>query len=654
MKHASLLFLLLSAAPAFGEFALPTFKPAPISPAARLVKQAQRPAPPKQILVGSTALPMATPTSSTNAPIELQAAAAQPAKKAALDALATKGVNPGAVKGDGFGQAKASGGGNSRGSQAFNYNSGAGNSGGTSGGGGGGTTSQGSGGEGPKKPIVAFPKWYPMCVFMDNSVRNGNEVVKGLVDMAAKCQVNLVVFPFYSKNMPGDGNGVKDAARDKCNAEDGFRQSGVNRATSLVLTGNRSLPATICQAPSGADSNICGEMGWDPGEGVEQRMRSTGRWSGAAPPGKAAVGVVAPGPSGFFNIADVAAVTGQTFLNRPPGYAGGNGVGDANEGQSAGGVGAKQGWSDSGCDAMRQASFANDGRWKYSADQKDYVVKGDDEKRFLDLKSDKTVFSKPRPAGKANKGDADGGKGGGGSGSEVAGSSRGDGGGRSGGSSGGGGRGGTSNGSSPFAFRKNSEGGSASGGGGRTTSASDSVYSAATGGPDSTPNSSGLAEVAPIQPDDPAGAPGVPGVIALNGQKSGAGAGQNTGYDEAAKRTGSALGGAATFFGGGTVAKSAEKKESSLDGDFFKKLFQSDDEQASWRRKSGGALRKSAVAAEGDSAARADRASEKREPSNKSAAPGDTSERVVERGGNKSDSRKASRAPASAPAESAD
>jgi hypothetical protein len=116
-------------------------------------------------------------------------------------------------------------------------------------------------------------------------------------------------------------------------------------------------------------------MGYPPTDGTESLMRSTGRWGGVAPAGKAAVSVVAPNDRGVFNLVDVAAGQGQSHLNRPPGYGGGNGTGDNDEGQAAGGAAGEQGWSKSGCEAMQQASFPNSGKWKYSEDQTDYVVK---------------------------------------------------------------------------------------------------------------------------------------------------------------------------------------------------------------------------------------------------------------------------------------
>jgi hypothetical protein len=142
----------------------------------------------------------------------------------------------GAPKGQGSGSGSAGGGGGDAG-------------GGSTSGGGGITPQETNSGGGKQAKAVAFPKWFPACVFMDGSVRNGNQVVKGLVDMAAQCGVNLVVFPFYSKNMPGDAGGLKEAARKKCNAQDGFRQFGSTARRRLSSREIRICPRR-CAMPA--------------------------------------------------------------------------------------------------------------------------------------------------------------------------------------------------------------------------------------------------------------------------------------------------------------------------------------------------------------------------------------------------------------------
>ncbi len=506
--------------------------------------------------------------------------------------------------------------------RAFQYNesaakgqgSGAGSgtgSGGEGGGGGGGSGGSGvvpqessGGGQKGAKP-VAFPKWFPACVFMDNSVRNGNQVVKGLVDMAAACGVNLVVFPFYTKNMPGNAEGLKNAARSKCNAQDGFRQYGVNRAEAIVLTGNRSLPAQMCNAGNNPDANVCSEVGWNPGPEMEARLRFIGRYGGRPPAGSPAVSVIGPGGGGLFSVADVAAGQGQGLLNLPPGTAAGNGTGDNDEGYASSGTKPTQGWSDLGCQRMREVSFPNDGKWKYNADQKDYVVKTTDESRYLDLAGGKPIFRQPPGAPGAG--------GGGGSGDGGGGGGAGDGGGSGGNGSGGGAAGSravAAGGPAGGAFGYGGKGGVAAptGIGIRGGRSQGPLYAGPSGdtGSDSSANSVTGNTAGEDGPPPPGPVTSNTAPVLVN---NGSGLSQSTTYDESAGRT-SALGefptgigkpgsgtpslsAASRFFSSGILVrgKLEDAGLNPLDGDFFRKLYSPPPDTPSWRRQQGAALR---------------------------------------------------------------
>lgn len=312
----------------------------------------------------------------------------------------------------------------------------------------------GGGGNGSAAP-VAYNHAFPVCVFMDESVGNGNQVVKGMVDQAADCEVNLVTFPIYvSNNYPNDPEGLKNTLRQKCNAVTGLGRMGMNRASVVMLTGNATLPKQMCGNPNGnsADIPYCAEMGFDPGAGLAERLPFTGRWGGIAGPGTTAVAVV--GPNGH-NPRDVsAAALGQAMMSLPPGSDAGNGVGGFEEGNAGSGAvaaNAPEGWTNQGCERMRATAFPNaNGRWKYKEDQRIYVVKGRSA-RLYDLNADRALFRDPNatPAGLDGGagGNAGGGGGTGGGGSifaeDVSGKHKkkpggGSGGGRSGGAGGGG------------------------------------------------------------------------------------------------------------------------------------------------------------------------------------------------------------------------
>ncbi len=244
---------------------------------------------------------------------------------------------------------------------------------------------------GQRAKPVAFDKWYPLCLFFDGTGGDPNQITKDLTDMAAKCNVNLITYPVFVSGANGGVGTLKQNAKSKCNATDGFGRFGVNRGSVILVTGNPSTRLSLCNAPGANPKDIpaCGEMGWDVGDSLESRMRNTGRWAGKAD--GMAFGV-AGGSS-----ADVAAALGQTELGLPPGTGAGNGTGEDFEGYASAGSNPQPGWSDVGCEKMRESAFDNDGRWKYLEDREYYALPPKTGK-FYDLGGGKPLFNKPNPA----------------------------------------------------------------------------------------------------------------------------------------------------------------------------------------------------------------------------------------------------------------
>lgn len=298
----------------------------------------------------------------------------------------------------------------------------------------GGQLSGGGGGGGPKGKIQAFDKWFPACVFISPNVPNGNTMVKGVVDMAAACGVNLVVFPFYLKGTPGGPQAINDQARKSCNAIQGMGSQGVNRVASATVTGNPVQAAQMCGA-SNKDRDTCEDLTFNPGETYLMRYRMTGRGAGVDPTGS---GIVGRNTSQALGTTLFRQITGL-----PYGAGAGLGLGNWNEGDSsAAGLAKTDGLNDFGCQQLRNSSFPNDGRWKWNSAQETYVVKGDSD-RLFDL--GRPIFTPPRPPGDGGKAQsiggavgAGGGSGGSGGGAASIASVSGSGGGGGAGSSGGG------------------------------------------------------------------------------------------------------------------------------------------------------------------------------------------------------------------------
>ncbi len=245
-----------------------------------------------------------------------------------------------------------------------------------------------TGSRGKAKP---FKKWYPLCLFFDPSVKNANQITKGLTDMAAKCSVNLITYPVFISNSGGNIATLMSKAKEKCNATDGFGQLGINRASAVLVTGDTKLPLQMCNASgaSAKDISHCGQMGWNVGDSLEGRLSPTGRWGGFA--SGMAFGVVAAK-----TVEGVAAVLGQTILGLPPGYGAGNGTGQDDEGYASAGSSPEPGWSKYGCDKFQETAFDNkNNRWKYLEDQKFYAVRSPMGKLY-DLLGGKALFNKPK------------------------------------------------------------------------------------------------------------------------------------------------------------------------------------------------------------------------------------------------------------------
>ncbi len=232
--------------------------------------------------------------------------------------------------------------------------------------------------------------YFPLCVFIDPSVPNGNEIVKGLQDMAAaKCEVNLLIEPYYIQNSyPNDLEQLKAVMRHKCNAIEGYREMGANRGAAVLLTNNASLPRQMCGA-SAPDIYGCAELSYDPGEGQKARMRGTGTYGGIAEKDQVAISII--GPGGFSADKVAAKVQGQGQMSLPQGVGGGNGIGSASEGYAAPAVASSPGWTPEGCAEMKKNSFYSKNPLGWNRNEKNYVYQGDASK-YMNLMDGRQLF----------------------------------------------------------------------------------------------------------------------------------------------------------------------------------------------------------------------------------------------------------------------
>jgi hypothetical protein len=248
----------------------------------------------------------------------------------------------------------------------------------------------GPGARGQQQAITEHPFIWPMCVFAAPGTKNANGVTDELVKMAAKCKVHLMVFPMFVKSTRGDANAVASAASQKCNAHEGLKRFGVNRATALVITDDENQPAQFCNV-SGIDPKEkrgCAQSTFDVGFGVTTRLANT-----EGLPSKPVNQIAAAIVHRSATIQDFAYWTqGWAQVGRPPGP-GGNRVGDWSMGYSDARSN-QVGWDDDFCEDMRKNSFKNPGL-KYDPKHDRWMMEPDDKNKLVDLFDNRPLWRQP-------------------------------------------------------------------------------------------------------------------------------------------------------------------------------------------------------------------------------------------------------------------
>lgn len=272
----------------------------------------------------------------------------------------------------------------------------------------------GDGGDKPKQPptgdkgdAIAYPLWYPMCLFVDSHVTNDvNESIRGQTEMAAKCGVNLVIFPMtVQSNYSMDPDEINKLQQANCNINEKFK---VKASSTSICGQHMESPAKMCDAwkdkPKGIlDLDVAGcaqvqAAGGSISAETRQRLQQSGgstlaefSGGGSAPsierPDACTAGVVAHESQG------------HSQFGQPNGSVDGNGIGTDPPGTQANGGpeggGSFDGWTGLGCQHMRENSFANDGKWKYNPARKNYFKMEMDPARQWDLKAGRKLFGNP-------------------------------------------------------------------------------------------------------------------------------------------------------------------------------------------------------------------------------------------------------------------
>jgi hypothetical protein len=261
------------------------------------------------------------------------------------------------------------------------------------------------GGEPPKVveegggQAIAFDKWYPMCLFIDSSQGNVNGTVKGIVDKAAACGVNLVVWPVTLKTTYANSpDQVNQMAQHACNIVEAGIAPKASVSTCVVyantadqMCGNfdqtKEVASGCASMPSGTDANLL------------QRAKTSGGGEVSGSAGAAGQAVPSIEDSGSCNATTVAhEAQGHSMFGWPNGSAAGMGIGDPSQ-TNAGGGGGGDNWTGLGCARMRETAIPNDGRWKWDPNRKIYYTPASTPEQMWDFQEGRQLFRRPKPQG---------------------------------------------------------------------------------------------------------------------------------------------------------------------------------------------------------------------------------------------------------------
>ncbi len=275
---------------------------------------------------------------------------------------------------------------------------------------------QTAGGGAVKGNTRQLSHWWPLCAFIDKTVKDPNGIIKELVDDAAECNVHLQVYPVtVDWNVVGDSaSAVNAATRTQCNFQNGMQGS----ATALVpwtLTAaemcNKKIP----------DPNNPGKEVWDPAVAGCAELSS----KSAQDPSKLndadghghnkATGNVAVSIEVISgHTADTVAheAIGHSQMGKPNGSRYGMLIGEIIDTKSDGSRNwaprtgdPPDKWTPGGCDVMRENAhvntasevkkyFGTDQPFQYDANRQTYYTPSSN---LYNMKSDPPLFSPPNP-----------------------------------------------------------------------------------------------------------------------------------------------------------------------------------------------------------------------------------------------------------------
>ncbi|MBI3294701.1 MAG: hypothetical protein HYZ71_08215 [Deltaproteobacteria bacterium] len=252
----------------------------------------------------------------------------------------------------------------------------------------------------------AFPKWYPLCLFIDESVSqgDGNSAVKGVTDAGAECGVNVVVFPVTVRGEPDDYKIVNDKSVEMCN----LSEIGASVGSASVCVPYRQLADKMCDSyVTGQDGvrrpteNVAGCAAVRSGQESQIKSHWNTHYGKGSTPDEAGEGKNGGGGTGVLaSIEDQGSCDKFTVNHESVGHSGlgwpnmqsrnaGFGIEDVG---GSGGSGDR--WSGNACARLQEVAMSNDGRYKYDKKKQVYYTPA---KEPLDFMAGTKLFGPPNP-----------------------------------------------------------------------------------------------------------------------------------------------------------------------------------------------------------------------------------------------------------------
>jgi hypothetical protein len=263
----------------------------------------------------------------------------------------------------------------------------------------------GTGAGGGKQGGKAFAKWWPMCLLLDPGVPDPEGLIKGMIEIAKNCEVNLVVYPAtlrpgYPDSAHGP-NGFVDKELSTCNLQGTV--PGATAGSVLMVHQNIAASADMCklykprakptdpQIPDPDQAAGCDDLR----KGIQSNPSAAAQGLFSAK-GPISTGVITP--NGGWN-AEVAMheVAGHGVMGELNGSRYGLGIGYdpvKDKGTPFSETNVSGNFNQAGCIVFQNAALPNDGRWKYDPTQPAYRMETDPAKQ---LELGDPLFGPPSP-----------------------------------------------------------------------------------------------------------------------------------------------------------------------------------------------------------------------------------------------------------------